>query len=150
MTRHGAGTLAIAVMLVAGCVAQSERDCTLPHSDSVRRNADSTVFASPLLSAAQVDSLGVYMGSILLLPEVALPEHAHPHAEEIVFVSCGSVQIILDGVEHVLEEGSALHIPAGAPHTAMAGPRGMAAVQVYRPGGPGLRFYDWTEVPGGS
>ena len=148
--RRCIGTLVIAATLVAGCVAQSERDCALPYSGSVRRNADSTVLGSPLLSAAQVDSWGVYTGSILLLPEVALPEHAHREAEEIVFVSCGSVQVIMDGVEHVLEEGSALHIPAGTPHTAMAGPRGMAAVQMYRPGGPGLRFYEWTEVPSGG
>ncbi len=149
MTWRSLRALAVVAPLAVGCVEQSELDCALPQSGSVRRNANATVLASPLLSAQQVDSLGVYTGSILLLPEVALAEHAHPDAEEIVFVSCGSVQVIMDGVEHVLEEGSALRIPAGAPHTAMAGPRGMAAVQVYRPGGPGLRFYDWSEVSGG-
>jgi quercetin dioxygenase-like cupin family protein len=140
--------LTACVLLVSGCVESIEPDCALPAGGVVLRDADSTVMVSPLFAGAQVDSLGLYAGRILLLPEAAVAEHAHADAEELVFVTCGGGEMILDGVEHVLETGTSLRIPRDAQHTVMAGPRGLLAVQVYRPGGPGKRFYDWAAMLG--
>ncbi len=128
------------------CVAPTERVCVLPANGPVHRNPDATVLAAPLLSAGAADSLGIYTGWIALRPDAALPEHVHAEADEIVFVTCGGGQMIIGSVERIVTAGTSVRIPRGARHTVMAGPRGAVAVQIYRPGGPGTRFYDWEAV----
>lgn len=44
--------------------------------------------------------------------------HSHQH-EQITYVECGPVTMIIDGEDHELETGDALVIPGGTPHTAV-------------------------------
>lgn len=60
-------------------------------------------------------------------PAGIIAEHHHPHFEEVFFVHTGSIVLVLDGVEHALDSGAAVFIPAG---TVIAGrnPAGTEAV----------------------
>jgi quercetin dioxygenase-like cupin family protein len=59
----------------------------------------------------------VHMG----LEEIPLgshvPAHSHPDHDEVVFVHRGSVRVILDGSERVLEEGQAVFFARGSTHS---------------------------------
>ncbi|MBU7013379.1 MAG: cupin domain-containing protein [Theionarchaea archaeon] len=48
-----------------------------------------------------------------------LPEHSHPH-EQVVNVLEGTMELIMEGEPHLLEEGSVMVIPAGVPHAGRA------------------------------
>lgn len=113
----------------------------------VRRNPDAFIMAAPLYSREAVDSLGAYVGWLFLGPGIAVPEHDHGDDEEMLMVICGGARFRIDGQEVALTPGSSLRIPRRARHAALAGPSGMVAVQVYRGGTPGLRFYNWEAVP---
>ncbi len=103
--------------------------------------------ARPLLGPSTVDSIGVYGGWLHGRPGGLVAEHRHDGAEEMLWITCGELRLRLDGRDLDLVPGSAVRIPAGAPHSVEAGARGFVAVQVYRPGTPGLRFYGWPPAP---
>jgi quercetin dioxygenase-like cupin family protein len=113
----------------------------------IRRNPDVNVMTAPLLSRAEVDSLGVYMGWLFLGPGVVVPEHDHGDDVEILMVVCGSARFRIGEQETSLIPGSSLRIPKRTRHAAIGGPEGMVAVQLYRGGAPGLRFYTWDSIP---
>jgi mannose-6-phosphate isomerase-like protein (cupin superfamily) len=113
----------------------------------VRRNPDAFMMAAPLLSREAVDSLGVYTGWLFLGPGLVVPEHDHGDDEELLMVVCGTARFRVNGTEVALSPGSSVRIPKRARHAAIAGPEGMVAVQVYRSGAPGLRFYNWEAIP---
>lgn len=113
----------------------------------IRRNPDAMIMAAPLTSRAAVDSLGMYTGWLFLGPGVVVPEHDHGDDEEILFVICGASRFRLGDREIGLEPGSSIRIPARTRHAALIGPEGMVAVQVYRGGTPGHRFFTWDPVP---
>jgi mannose-6-phosphate isomerase-like protein (cupin superfamily) len=114
---------------------------------AVRRSQDAFIMAAPLLSREAVDSLGVYTGWLFLGPGVVVPEHDHGDDEEMLMVVCGSARFRLGDGEIALVPGSSLRIPRRTRHAAISGPEGMVAVQLYRGGAPGLRFYGWDVVP---
>jgi mannose-6-phosphate isomerase-like protein (cupin superfamily) len=113
----------------------------------VRRSPDAMIMAAPLTSRAAVDSLGMYTGWLFLGPGVVVPEHDHGDDEEILFVVCGGARFRLGDREVALDPGSSTRIPGRTRHAAMAGPEGLVAVQIYRGGTPGLRFFTWEVVP---
>jgi quercetin dioxygenase-like cupin family protein len=127
--------------------AYAQETCQLPGSGTFRQNPPGTVRVRPLLARTEVDSLGMYGGWINILPGASVAEHVHAEGDEILWATCGSGTLLVDGREISLREGGSLRIPRGVKHAATAGERGMVAVQVYRPGAPGLRFYDWAEHP---
>ena len=126
-------------------VVFAHEPCQLPGTGGFRQNPPGSVRVRPLLARGEVDSLGFYGGWINILPGGSVAEHVHAEGDEILWVTCGSASVLVDGREVSLGEGSTLRIPRGVKHASRAGERGMVAVQVYRPGAPGLRFYDWTE-----
>lgn len=117
---------------------------------TVHRNPDAFILAAPLTTRGAVDSLGTYVGWIFLGPGLTVPEHDHGDDEEMLMVVCGGARFRINGQETALSPGSSVRIPARTRHAAIAGPAGMVAVQVYRGGTPGLRFFSWEPVPPGQ
>ena len=113
----------------------------------VRRNPDVMIMAAPLTSKGAVDSLGAYTGWLFLGPGVVVPEHDHGDDEEMLFVICGSSRFRLGDKEIALVPGSSIRIPRRTRHAAIIGPEGLVAVQVYRGGAPGLRYFTWDVLP---
>ena len=48
-----------------------------------------------------------------------LPEHSHPH-EQITFVREGTLQIIMDNKEYLMDKGELLVIPSNVSHKGLA------------------------------
>jgi mannose-6-phosphate isomerase-like protein (cupin superfamily) len=49
----------------------------------------------------------------------ALPLHEHHHVQEEVWnVVSGAIAITIDGVEHIVDDRSAVTVPSDAPHSA--------------------------------
>jgi uncharacterized protein YndB with AHSA1/START domain/quercetin dioxygenase-like cupin family protein len=69
--------------------------------------------------------------------------HVHTAQTERHEVVQGTMRLVIDGREHVLREGEAMTVPAGAPHRQLAGPghdgSGRVRVQL-RPAGDGEAF----------
>lgn len=122
--------------------------CDLPDADGGFLNADSSVVAYPHLARAAVISEDVYTGWIVVRPGGTIPVHSHGVEHEIAFITCGGGERSLDGDVIRIGEGDVMHALPGQPHGVTAGPAGLVAVQIYRPGAPGLRFYDWTPMEG--
>jgi mannose-6-phosphate isomerase-like protein (cupin superfamily) len=120
--------------------------CRFDLPGTVRRNPDAPIMVQPLFTKQGVDSLGVYAGWIFLSPGTVVPEHQHD-GDEVLFVVCGGARFRVNEQETALRQGASLRVPKGTRHAAIAGPEGMVAVQMYRPGGAGHRFYDWPEGP---
>jgi len=113
----------------------------------VRRNPDAVMMAAPLTSRGAVDSLGAYTGWLFLGPGIVVPEHDHGDDEEMLFVVCGGARFRLGAEEVALVPGSSIRIPHRTRHAAIVGAEGLVAVQIYRGGAPGLRFFNWEVVP---
>ena len=113
----------------------------------VRRNPDAMIMAAPLTSKAAVDSIGAYPGWLFIGPGVVVPEHDHGDDEEMLFVICGGSRFRVGEKEISLEPGSSIRIPRRTRHAAIIGPEGLVAVQVYRGGTPGLRYFTWDVLP---
>lgn len=121
--------------------------CRFDLPGAIYRSPDGTVMAQPLLDRSAVDSVGVYFGWMYLAPGALVAEHTHDDAEKMVSVVCGTARFRLNEEEIALEPGMSLRIPRGRRHAALVGASGVVLVQVYRPGGPGGRFYGWDRVP---
>jgi mannose-6-phosphate isomerase-like protein (cupin superfamily) len=113
----------------------------------VRRNPDVMIMAAPLTSKGAVDSIGAYTGWLFIGPGVVVPEHDHGDDEEMLFVICGGSRFRVGDKEIALEAGSSVRIPRRTRHAAIIGPEGLVAVQVYRGGTPGLRYFTWDVLP---
>jgi len=113
----------------------------------VHRNPDVNIMAAPLTQRGAVDSLGAYTGWLFLGPGVVVPEHDHGDDEEMLFVVCGSARFRLADQEVALVPGASIRIPRRTRHAAIVGAEGLVAVQIYRGGAPGLRFFTWDVVP---
>ena len=113
----------------------------------VRRNPDVLIMAAPLTSKGAVDSIGAYTGWLFLGPGVVVPEHDHGDDEEMLFVICGGSRFRVGDKEVALVPGSSVRIPRRTRHAAIIGPEGLVAVQVYRGGTPGLRYFTWDVLP---
>jgi quercetin dioxygenase-like cupin family protein len=58
--------------------------------------------------------------------------HSHPH-EQLGYVLEGTLHLTVDGVEHVLDAGSAFCIPGGVEHAARADERACRVLDVFSP-----------------
>lgn len=89
--------------------------------------------------------LGVPEGSMTLLtflPGAAVPEHVHAQSGEFLYLLEGSMEVTIQGKTTVVTAGDAIHIPAGAVHSARVLGRfdQARAVQMYVGPGPEERF----------
>jgi mannose-6-phosphate isomerase-like protein (cupin superfamily) len=133
--------------MLALLLAVSADTCRFDLPLEIRRNPDVMIMAAPLTSKGAVDSIGAYTGWLFLGPGVVVPEHDHGEDEEMLFVICGGSRFRLGDKEISLEPGSSVRIPRRTRHAAIIGPQGLVAVQVYRGGAPGLRYFTWDLVP---
>jgi mannose-6-phosphate isomerase-like protein (cupin superfamily) len=139
--------LLAAALMAAGLASPALPDtCRFDLPGTARRNPDAMMMVIPQVQKEAVDSLGMYAGWLFLGPGLVVPEHQHAEGDEFLWVVCGGARFRIDGNEVALAPGSAVRIPKGTTHAALVSAQGLVAVQVYRPGGPGLRFYAWEEV----
>lgn len=120
--------------------------CRFDLPGPIHRSPDNQIQAAPLYARGAVDSLGAYAGWLFLAPGAAVAEHQHD-GDELVFAVCGSARMRIGGEETAVTQGASVRIPKGTPHAALVGAEGLVMVQVYRPGAPGLRYYDWPLLP---
>ena len=61
------------------------------------------------------------------------PPHSHPF-DQIAMVLQGTLMFIVDGVEYLLESGSAIHVPASVPHASrVIGDETVLNIDVFAP-----------------
>lgn len=65
-------------------------------------------------------------------PLVQVPEHRHPH-EQFGVVLSGELTLIIGGEPLLLRAGEMYLIPGNVPHSAVAGPEGFVAAEVFSP-----------------
>jgi quercetin dioxygenase-like cupin family protein len=65
----------------------------------------------------------------------------------MLFVICGGSRFRVGDQEIALVPGASIRIPRRTRHAAIIGPEGLVAVQVYRGGTPGLRYFTWDVLP---
>jgi putative monooxygenase len=73
-----------------------------------------------LLSPKTVQSTSGFFGVLTLSPGEYVAEHYHPHSEEFIYVSEGSVLVRIDGDHEVpLRAGEGLMVPKNVRHRVM-------------------------------
>ncbi|MFE8013733.1 cupin domain-containing protein [Streptomyces antibioticus] len=69
-----------------------------------------------LLTPATVGSTSGFMGVALIQPGDRIAEHYHPYSEEFVYVTCGHLEVDLDGEPFTLQPEQGLMIPVNMRH----------------------------------
>lgn len=72
-------------------------------------------------------------------PGVVVPEHKHPH-EQFGVVLTGELTLIVAGEPLVLHAGDMFLVPGNVPHSAIAGPEGFTATEVFCPVREDLKY----------
>lgn len=107
---------------------------------------DSQIQVTPLVSEIELDSIGLYAGWLHLEKGLKIEAHRHSDAAEFLFFTCGKGILTIGDSTIDVRKDVAVMIPAGVTHGFISGKHGVVAVQLYRPGDPGQRFYDFNEV----
>lgn len=114
----------------------------------VAKNSVSTYMAPNKLAFAhhQIEnSCEHYMGSLVIMNEMKVPEHTHPKSDEYLYVIKGGGSLVMDGKEYKVKRGDAIFIPKGVKHSYKNGGKFTEFVQVYTPKGPEQRFKKWIK-----
>jgi quercetin dioxygenase-like cupin family protein len=75
---------------------------------------------------------GAMLNLVELEPDAATALHSHPH-EQLGVILRGSMNLVVQGTDHVLEEMDAYALPGGIEHHGIAGPHGALVLDVFRP-----------------
>jgi quercetin dioxygenase-like cupin family protein len=75
---------------------------------------------------------GAMLNLVELKPGATVPRHSHPH-EQLGMILRGSMTLVVDGTDHLLQEMDAYTLPGGVEHEGVAGPRGTLVLDVFRP-----------------
>jgi quercetin dioxygenase-like cupin family protein len=67
-----------------------------------------------------------------LEPGAVVARHHHPH-EQLGVILRGSMTLVMEGVDHVLEEMDAYALPGGVEHEGIAGAQGALVLDVFQP-----------------
>ena len=67
-----------------------------------------------------------------LEPGAVVARHHHPQ-EQLGLILRGSMTLVVDGADHVLEEMDAYTLPGGVEHQGIAGPQGALVLDVFHP-----------------
>ncbi len=89
-----------------------------------------TVMWRTLVSSDQTPSRDMVMGVAEFGAGGTLLPHRH-EPSEIYYGLSGSGIVTIDGIPHVIAQGTAIHIPSNAEHGTVAGPEGLAFVYVF-------------------
>jgi quercetin dioxygenase-like cupin family protein len=88
------------------------------------------IWPGVLAHAVQGESLSFAL--VELEPNVEVAEHSHPN-EQAGFILQGTFQFTIGGETRVLEPGDTYVIPGGVKHSAVAGPEGTVALDIFSP-----------------
>jgi quercetin dioxygenase-like cupin family protein len=88
------------------------------------------IWPGVLAHAVQGESLSFAL--VELEPNVEVAEHSHPN-EQAGFILQGTFQFTIGGKTRVLEPGDTYVIPGGVKHSAVAGPEGTVALDIFSP-----------------
>ncbi|HEY8760154.1 MAG TPA: cupin domain-containing protein [Candidatus Dormibacteraeota bacterium] len=86
----------------------------------------------PGVLAHAVRTEHVTFALIDLAPNVAVAEHSHPN-EQAGFIIQGTLTFTIGGETRELKPGDTYVIPGGIRHSAVAGPEGTVAVDIFSP-----------------
>ncbi|MFK7990660.1 MAG: cupin domain-containing protein [Sandaracinaceae bacterium] len=90
------------------------------------------------------DGQGARHGGLSVLdgdPALAVPQHRHPDAAELIYIDTGSGTMLLGDRRVPVRSGSALYVPPGVLHDFRGdGSQPLRAIQIYSPSGPEQRF----------
>jgi quercetin dioxygenase-like cupin family protein len=86
----------------------------------------------PGVLARAVRGDNVSFALVELEPNVAVAEHSHSN-EQAGFIVEGSFTFTIGGERRELRPGDTYVIPGGVPHSAVAGPEGTIAVDIFTP-----------------
>lgn len=75
---------------------------------------------------------GAMLNLVELEPESVVARHSHPH-EQLGVILRGSMTLVVEGTDHVLEEMDAYSLPGGVEHQGIAGPDGALVLDVFQP-----------------
>jgi quercetin dioxygenase-like cupin family protein len=88
------------------------------------------IWPGVLAHAVQGESLSFAL--VELEPNVEVAEHSHPN-EQAGFILLGTFQFTIGGETRELEPGHTYVIPSGVKHSAVAGPEGTVALDIFSP-----------------
>jgi len=71
-----------------------------------------------LFSGQTAPDVAQTLGYVVIEPGQKNPLHAHPNAEEVLYLISGELDHSLDGAMYRLKAGDAIRVPAGAKHDA--------------------------------
>jgi len=91
---------------------------------------------NPAVSRQVIHAANLTIARIAIAKGAAVPTHAHIN-EQVLNLISGRLQVIVDGVETVLDGGQTLVIPPNVPHSVMAY-EDVVAVDIFSP-----RREDW-------
>ena len=74
---------------------------------------------SPLLNRQFISGSQAMLARIELKQGSVVPTHSHPN-EQISYILSGALEMIAQGVTHIIRAGDVLVIPGGVPHSARA------------------------------
>ena len=86
----------------------------------------------PGVLAHAVRGESVSFALVELEPNVVVAEHSHPN-EQVGFILQGTFRFTIGGETRELEPGDTYVIPGGVKHSAVAGPGGTVALDIFSP-----------------
>ena len=136
------GLLALAALTTAAFATDSlPAKITVNKADVPTYRILSGKGEATLLLNATTGSPEAAISLLTLAPGAEVPLHTHPTSTEFLYIEQGACTLTIAGVQAQARAGSAVRIPAGAPHTAkVTSAEPLRAVQFYVGPGPEQRF----------
>jgi quercetin dioxygenase-like cupin family protein len=129
----------------AAAIAEPAPESPLPEvlaaADAPRRRAPNGRAQIALLALGNE----AFVGRLELDPDAIVPEHRDP-TEEYLVVLEGSGTIFIDGVEHAVETGATVFMPANALVTFQNGPAPLVAIQVFAGPESAAKYDAWDPI----
>ena len=98
----------------------------------------------PGVLAHEIRGESVAIALVDLEPNVPVAEHSHPN-EQLGFIVKGTFIFTIGGETRELKAGDTYSIPPGVPHSAVTGPEGAVAIDVFSP-----PRQDWDKLERGE
>ena len=121
-------------------VVSTEETVSFTHPKS---KAVATPYVDEKILGQKVDD--IYLGTLVVPAGVEIPGHAHQNETEIIYVLEGTGEMTITGFgTSIVSKGSLVYMPKGTEHSfKVIGDTDVKAVQVWTPGGPQQKYYNW-------
>lgn len=93
-----------------------------------------------LFDADRSGDPSAYVGWLRFGEGVLVPEHVHDASVELLYITSGNGEMVIDGRAFPVSAGKAIHIPSGKKHSFKVTSGPVEGVQFYAPSGPEARF----------